>query len=592
MGGLKTKARYCTQAMAMVLIIMAPSLHTAYGQQYLQIIADGPLPKGFRWQVLHVDSAAVAAELSRLTEGLQTASYLEAAVDSVHRGDSLWKAWLHTGPAYRWTALAPGAAPPAALRQAGYRETKWPGRTVERADLDRLFQRLLDYAVNNGYPFAQTGLAGSVFAEGRLSAGLAWDPGPFVTLDSFVLSGEIALKPRFLQQYLGLRPGAPYRQDAVERLAARLRALPFVQLRQEPQVRFIGDEAVLLLDLASRNVSRFDFLVGVLPNNVQFNRLLLTGTLEADLWNPLGAGERIYTRFEQLRPQTQRLDILLNYPYPFGLPLGIDVRAHFYKRDTSFLDAEADLGLQVLLEGTDYIKAFWVQRSSRLLGFNADLLVQRRQLPANLDLSTRFFGLEFFRQRLDDRFSPREGWLLRAGISVGTKQVIPNGRIQELGLGSLYDSLVLRSGQYRPELRVEIFRPLFRRSAFRYAFQGRWLLSQQPVLRNEQYRVGGNRLLRGFDEEFFQLTHYAVNTFEYRFLLGGNSFLFGFLDAAWAEDSTPERVEVFYPYGIGAGITFEVQAGIFGLSLAYGTRWGDPLALSRPKVHLGYIGLF
>jgi outer membrane protein assembly factor BamA len=589
MGGLKTKKQNFAWALALFLAL---ALHTAAGQQRLQIITGGGLPKGFRWQVWHEDSAAVAAELWRLADGLQGASYLEASVDSIRRSDSLWKAWLHTGPSYRWVALAPGSVPPSALRQAGYREAQWAGKAVERASLDRLFRRLLDYAGNNGYPFAQTGLVEKTFSEGRLSAGLAWEPGPFVTLDTFVLTSKIALKSTFIQQYLGLRPGAPYRQEVVERLSARLRALPFLQLRQEAQVRFSGDEAVLLLDLASRNASRFDFLVGLLPNNVQFNRLLLTGTLEADLWNPLGAGERIYTRFEQLRPQTQRLDILVNYPYAVGLPLGIDVRAHFYKRDTSFLDTEADIGLQVLLEGTDYIKAFWVQRSSRLLGFNGDLLLRSRQLPANLDLNTRFFGLEFFRQRLDDRFNPRNGWLLRAGISVGTKQVIPNGRIQNLGLGDLYDSLVLRSGQYRPELRVEVFRPLFRRSAFRYAFQGRWLLSRQPVLRNEQYRIGGNRLLRGFDEEFFQLTHYAVNTFEYRFLLGGNSYLFGFLDAAWAEDSTPEGISVFYPYGLGAGITFETQAGIFGVSLAYGARWGDAPNLNSPKVHLGYIGLF
>lgn len=584
--------KYVTRAVYTVLNALFIALQVVGAQQYLQIIPSETLPRGIRWQGRHSDTAATAAEVVRLAESLQEEAYLEASVDSIQKRDSLWKVWLHVGPAYRWAGLMSGAVPSAALREAGFREAKWEGSLVRRSSLDRLLQQLLDYATNNGYPFAQTGLKDKTFTAGRLQAALVWDPGPLVTLDTLVQIGETPVKNSFLRQYLGLRTGNLYRQDQVVRLRERLRALPYLQLRKDPEIRFLGDKAEAVLDLTSKNASRFDFLVGVLPNNVQLNRLLLTGTIEADLWNSLGAGERIYARFEQLRPQTQRLDLQGNYPYPAGLPIGLDTRFHFYKRDTTFLDAEADIGLQALVEGSDYIKAFWVQRGSRLLGFNGSALLKENKLPTNLDMRTRFFGFEFSRQRLDYRFNPRSGWASRLAISAGTKEVVRNGRIQDLGLGALYDSMVLRSAQYRAELRAEIFRPVLRRAAFRYAFHGRWLLSREPVQRNEQYRIGGNRLLRGFDEEFFQVTHFAVNTFEYRLLLGENSNLFGFLDAAWAEDSSTEGVNVFYPYGLGAGISFETQAGIFGFSVAFGARWGDPLNLNSPKVHLGYVGLF
>ena len=586
------RKRLFKRALILTLKVVVIALPSVRAQQQLQIIPAEPLPKGFRWQAQHEDSAGVVGAAWQLAEALQGASYLEASVDSIRKTDSLWKAWLHIGPSYHWEGLAPGPVPPQALRSAGYRKEQWVGSAVERASLDRLLQRLLDYAVNTGFPFAQTGLGNKTFSPGHLRAELTWDPGPQIMLDTFVLLGGSPVKNQFLRAYLGLRPGNLYRQADVARLRERLRALPYLQLRKDPEIRFSGNTGEVLLDLAPRNASRFDFLLGILPNNVQLNRLLVTGTLEADLWNPLGGGERIYVRFEQLRPQTQRLDLQGNYPYPAGLPLGVDMRFHFYKRDTTFLDAEADIGLQALVEGNDYMKVSWIQRSSRLLGFNSRPLLENKKLPANLDIRTRFFGFEFSRQRLDYRFNPRSGWAARAGISAGIKQVIPNGRILDLGLGGLYDSIVLRSGQYRTELRAEIFRPLLRRATFRYAFHGRWLLSRQPVLRNEQYRIGGNRLLRGFDEEFFQVTHFAVNTFEYRLLLGENSNLYGFLDAAWAEDSSTEGINVFYPYGFGAGITFETQAGIFGVSVAVGTRWGEPLNLNSPKVHLGYVGLF
>lgn len=578
--------------MCIALNILVMALEGVGAQQYLQIIPSEPLPRGFRWRDQHADSAEITTEVLRLAEELQAAAHLEASVDSIYKRDSLWKVWLHIGPVYRWAGLTSGMVPSGALREAGFREARWVGSLVKRSNLDRLLQHLLEYATNHGYPFAQTGLGEKIFSEGQLRAELVWDPGPQITLDTLIQVGEVPVKNLFLRQYLGLRPGNPYQQDQVARLRGRLRALPYLQMRKDPEVRFSGDRAEVLLDLVPKNASQFDFLVGVLPNNAQLNRLLLTGTLEADLWNALGAGERIYARFEQLRPQTQRLDLQGNYPYPAGLPIGLDARFHFYKRDTAFLDAEADIGLQALVEGSDYIKAFWVQRGSRLLGFNGSALLQAGKLPANLDMQTRFFGFEFSRQRLDYRLNPRSGWAARFGVSAGNKQIIRNGRIQDLGLGMLYDSIVLRSTQYRAELRAEVFRPVLRRAAFRYAFHGRWLLSQQPIQRNEQYRIGGNRLLRGFDEEFFQVTHFVVNTFEYRLLLGENSNLYGFLDAAWAEDSSTEGVNVFYPYGLGAGISFETQAGVFGFSVAFGARWGDPLNLNSPKVHLGYVGLF
>lgn len=178
------------------------------------------------------------------------------------------------------------------------------------------------------------------------------------------------------------------------RIRERIRALPYLQLVKDPEVRFSLGRAEVILPLSARNASRFDFLIGVLPNNLQTNRLLITGSLEGEFLNQLGAGERIYARIEQLRPQTQRLDIQLGFPYLAGLPLGVDARLHLYKRDTSFLDADASLGLRYLFQGAGYFKAFWNQRSSRLLGYNADALVSANRLPANLDVRVAFFRFE------------------------------------------------------------------------------------------------------------------------------------------------------------------------------------------------------
>ena len=114
------------------------------------------------------------------------------------------------------------------------------------------------------------------------------------------------------------------------------------------------------------------------------------------------------------------------------------------------------------------------------------------------------------------------------------------------------------------------------------------------MLPNEQYRIGGAKLLRGFDEQSVFARDYAVLTTEFRLLLGGNAFLYGFLDASRVnprDKRNPDR-SIDYPLGFGAGINIDTRAGVFGLSLALGKSNGIPLELDAPKVHLGYVSVF
>ena len=117
--------------------------------------------------------------------------------------------------------------------------------------------------------------------------------------------------------------------------------------------------------------------------------------------------------------------------------------------------------------------------------------------------------------------------------------------------------------------------------------------NEEGVLRNEQYRLGGNRLLRGFDEEFFFATNYGIATLEYRLLLDQNAYIYVFGDYGRLRDTraTPGQTLV-YPFGFGTGLTFGTQAGLFSLSVAVGGTGEQPVDFGAPKVHFGYLSLF
>lgn len=335
-------------------------------------------------------------------------------------------------------------------------------------------------------------------------------------------------------------------------------------------------------------------------NGVPVQRLLITGELNGELQNQFGKGERIYLKFERLRPSVQEIELEFSYPYILELPFGADVSFQQFRRDSTFNNVGFDAGVRYLLEGGNYLKAFYSNTFTNVQFINTDRIIQTRRLPENSDVGVTGFGLEYLFQKLDYRFNPKRGWSIFLRANAGVKTIEPNSEVLELSdpedlsfkFQSLYDSLELKSFQYNFQTRIARYFSLGSSSTIKAGLNGGYILSEQPIYQNEQFRIGGNRLLRGFDEESIFATIYAVGTIEYRLLIGQNSYFYVFGDYAYTENRTTEILNIDQPYGFGGGLTFETGAGIFGVSLAVGSQQGNPINLRNPKVHFGYVSVF
>lgn len=158
----------------------------------------------------------------------------------------------------------------------------------------------------------------------------------------------------------------------------------------------------------------------------------------------------------------------------------------------------------------------------------------------------------------------------------------------------MYDSLRLRTFQYQLEQKIQWFIPFFpkNRGVFLLQNQTGAIFSPQAVFLNEQYRIGGNKRLRGFDEESINASLFSIFTLEYRFLLGRNSYLYLFGDYAYTESRSPSIRTKDTPLGFGAGLAFDTPLGVFGISLAYGQQNGIPIDFRVAKIHFGYVSYF
>lgn len=305
----------------------------------------------------------------------------------------------------------------------------------------------------------------------------------------------------------------------------------------------------------------------------------LTGDLDLRLRNALRRGEAIDLNWRSLADATQDLRVRFNLPFALNTPIGTDASLKLFKRDSTFLEVTARGALEYLLLRGDKVSAFVNSKSSERLG--RDLIA-----AAGLaDVRVLSYGLGLSRERFDYRFNPRSGHSVRVEGSVGRK------RTTTAVIGDAAPPPEVRTVQYELEGSAVAHLPIRRRSTLRFAAQGGWMVNDD-LYRNELYRIGGLKTLRGADEASIFCSAFAVGTVEYRFVYEENSNFFVFVDQAWWEDATRGTLLTDTPRGFGIGTTFETKAGLFGLTYALGQQFSNPILLRGGKVHFGFTSLF
>ncbi len=547
----------------------------------------------------NVTTASLTTTLEDILSQLRQLGYWSASVDSLFFYDSTYLAKVYLGEPIRWISLEKGNVEEQYLTKAGFKPIFFKDKLLNYNQLTQLEDDLLDVAENHGFPFATISLDSIRMTNHLLTARLHLEKGTLVRMDTIIVHGDVSLGQYYLSKYFSLEAGRPYSKEKIVNIPSKVQELPYATMTQQPNLTFIENKAIVELYLEKKKANRFDFILGFLPQNISqgnlsVTRIIVTGDLRGEFYNSLGGGEFVKFALEQLRPATPRLNLQVRYPYLFKTPFGVDVTLDMFKQDTTFLDVQFDLGIQYELEGNNQIKGFWNVQSTRLLSIDEAQLLRQRVLPENLDLRNVSLGLAYQLNRLDYLFNPRKGWRICIRAGVGQKTIQQDNRIiglnnDSFSFANAYDSLKLQSVQYKLETTVNRFFPLGARSALSISQQNGFIFSEQITFKNEQFRLGGNRLLRGFDEASIFAKQYALLTLEPRLLLATNSYLYTFMDMGWIKNQlNAER----YLIGIGAGITFETSAGMLSLSLGIGRQNKDSFDFQNPKIHIGYVNLF
>ncbi len=418
------------------------------------------------------------------------------------------------------------------------------------------------------------------------------------TFGSFEQKLNYILHPKFLHHFLQIKYGQNYNQVQLDRINEKLSALPFLQVKDNPRIKFYGTEADIWLIYEKKPINSFDVLLGIAQKiNSGITKYQLSGQVKAEFVNTFKWAETILVNYENLNESSPKLKTFLSFPYIRIAPLGISNQFELFKQKEEFLLLQTKTNLFYNLDQNQSIGLLVNTESNTILQIDTTSIIRSKKLPLQLDYKILHTGLSYSYTNLNDRYNPSKGNKLKVEIKTGNRKYLSNPSIvntrPELSslLQQQYDSLNKTRTQLSTLLEIDCYLKFTKRNIIKLSAKNQSIFFAS-VSDNQKYRLGGYQTLRGFDEEIFISPSYFIETAEYRFLLDQNSFLSAFLSTAQisSTQSIDDRYKQFFSTGIG--LQFKTNIGFFNFLIAAGTDEQITYNYQNTKVHFGYVSLF
>ena len=529
---------------------------------------------------------AAKKEIENIIFSLRFKGFLLASADSIYETGNTINAIINENAVYKTALIKLGNLNPNLASKLGISEKLFLNKAFKYKEVAKSIQKIITHYENNGYPFISVNLDSVEVINNSIKAVFNVQKNKLYKIDSINLIGTAKVNKQFIFRYLSIKEKMLYNEEAISSLSQKIKQLPFVAEKKPAEIRLTDKSNQLRLHLDKKNASQFDGIIGLLPDAAT-KKTVVTGDVKLKVVNGVFKnGETFDLEWRRLQSQTQDFKGRIIYPYLFGTPVGTDYALKIYRRDTTFIDINNNLGLQYYFSGLNNFKVFYKQRNSNLISTSGLNLVT--VLPSYADISTQSYGFGFFIEKLNYRFNPQKGLALNINAQTGNRSIKKNPKVNPF----VYETLTLNSTQYQTEGEINAFIPIYRNNVLHLGIQGASVFGNSGIFKNELFRIGGLKTLRGFDEESIFASTYLIPTVEYRFLFSQNSNILLFAEGAWYENTSNGLYISDTPMSVGAGINFETKAGILSMNYAIGSQFGNGFDVRSGKIHFGLTALF
>lgn len=371
---------------------------------------------------LKIDSADLERSINLQLFNLYEMGYLSATHKIRYPNKSRFDVHFFTNRIFKIISLAQGTVSDEILNKIGYDARQFNNKPFSHRRITGLLNSLLDYAENNGYPFATIKLDSIQIANKEIYGWLNYQSGPLIVFDSLIIIGYDKVKSKYLMTHLGIYTGNSYEENLIQEIPNKLKLLPFLTINKKPEVQISNGRCNIYLELSQNKVSKLDGILGVLPNQNERDKILITGQLNLDLHNLFSSGKRIALEWQSFDANSQLLDFLYYHPNLFRTPLNIQGDFYLLKQDSTFVNREFGLELSLLAKNSSKIGFISEFNSSRLI--STDGLENVLELPENADYNVNYYGVNYLVNRYNNPNVPTNGWGININGSIGQKRLL------------------------------------------------------------------------------------------------------------------------------------------------------------------------
>jgi outer membrane protein assembly factor BamA len=530
------------------------------------------------------DSLQISSYTADIVDSLQREGYFypEPFVDLKDGGEI--QVSIEIGAQTQWFFLGKGNLESWLLRKLNFPFHLTKGRPFSFEEWQNLMHDLLDIGQNNGYPFMAVKLDSIQQSEKGISAIIDMEKGPFISFDTVKIVGNSKTRPIYLAKKLGIKPGEPFSQKKVEDAAKALKNIPFISIVGNPELSFQNEEATVYLPTNDRKINTLDGIIGLLPNEIEANKWLVTGQFDLQLYNVAGRGRDYVLKWQRLSRYSQNLNVEAKEPFVLGTNLDLSASFNLLKEDTTFLNRTFALKIGYQIRPTAYLSFFGKRQAGDLLAVSA--YENASKLPEIADFRYNSYGATFAIHRVDDIILPKQGWQSTTTFGLGNKRLLENTGIPP----DLYLGVEKTSLQYFIQTNTAYYRRWGQSLGVKLGFNA-GDMDNSNLLLNDLFRLGGLQSIRGFNENYFYTNRYFYINLEPRFYFGTYSYFLLFTDMGKVENKVDNAFQE-WPISFGGGLNLETSSGIFKFVYAMGQTGSQPLGFNYSRIHFGFTGRF
>lgn len=510
-----------------------------------------------KYKKKHIDSIALHVELNRVQKHLKMNGYFLSRIDSILQEGEKYIAYLNLDKKVDSVFLKYNGINKQILQKYNFKKNYIK---IPINQLEEILNEITTFQELKGNAFSKIKLKKLRISNNILYAEINLTPFKKRTIDKIIFKGYENFPKSFIKNYLNVNSKTTFNKKKLIEISKFSKGLDFVSETKSPETLFTKDSTFIYVYLKKIKGSSFDGLVNF--TSQENGKLQFKGYLDLKLKNTLNKGEQLNLLWNNFGNEKQEFSISVQTPYIFNSKLTPEFTFSIYKQDSTFLNTNLNTNLKYQIKDNMNLFATFSSEDSQN---NTEAISNNISTYKNYFIG---FGYEY-KITKNDVFK-NDTFFLNINPSFGKRKTINNAS-QQIKISTTLTYLLALN-----------------RKNHIYFRNKTGLLNSTNYFENELFRIGGNKSIRGFNEQSIFVKNYLLQNIEFRYQTSKSSYLYTITDLALI--TTTVSKEKLYSFGLG--YLFNTNNSQVNISTAVGTNTKNTIDFKNTQFFVNWVNFF